>query len=425
MKNTLLALCIALVLAVISAIGSVPGARSEMVAWFERTIDPVTNAAAVFFVPGVSVANLQEKYEAPVSSASPASSVSSVSHSQKPIKILLMPGHEPNYGGAEYRNLKEREMTVQLVDELASMLRKDPHFEIVVPRSEDAWSPTFQDYFKNNWASIISFTKNQHAEMNRLVSEGKIKKSRAGVFHNTAPTDVALRIYGINKWANENGVDLAIHVHFNDYPRKNDSGPGDYSGFTIYVPEHSYSNSSTTKVIADALFGRLSTFYATSNLPKESDGIVEEQDLIAIGSGNTVDAPSMLIEYGYIYEPLFQDKTARSLTISDMAYQTYLGIEDFFGQVDINRTRTGSSIFPYSWGDFSKDSIKDVFALQTAFILDKDFPATGMTKNNCQRSGGFGKCTLASLAQFQKKYGITGESGKVGPATIAKLKELF
>jgi len=30
--------------------------------------------------------------------------------------------------------------------------------------------------------------------------------------------DIALRLYGFNKWADENKVDAMVHIHFNDYP---------------------------------------------------------------------------------------------------------------------------------------------------------------------------------------------------------------
>src|SRR6185436_8364106 len=136
----------------------------------------------------------------------------------------------------------------------------------------------------------------------RLLGNGTVSKVKDGVIHNSAPPNVALRLFGINKWVNENKVDLAIHVHFNDYPRRNRSIAGEYSGFSIYVPEKQYVNSTTTLAIADSVFNRLDKYNPVSDFPKEDDGIVEEQELIAIGANDTLSAPSMLIEYGYIYE---------------------------------------------------------------------------------------------------------------------------
>src|SRR3954465_1943136 len=55
--------------------------------------------AAVFFWPSVTVSDLQTRY-----------------HNGQKIRILIVPGHEPNFGGAEYRDLKERDMTLALAD---------------------------------------------------------------------------------------------------------------------------------------------------------------------------------------------------------------------------------------------------------------------------------------------------------------------
>jgi N-acetylmuramoyl-L-alanine amidase len=150
------------------------------------------------------------------------------------------------------------------------------------------------------------------------------------MIHNTAPSDVGLRLYGIHKWANENDIDLSIHIHFNDHPRKNGAGPGKYTGFTLYIPDPQYSNGKTARAVAERIFARLSQTYSPSDMPKEAPGIVESQDLIAVGSYNTSDAPSILIEYAYIYEAQLQDEATRSLMLQDMALQTYEGLQDFF-----------------------------------------------------------------------------------------------
>jgi N-acetylmuramoyl-L-alanine amidase len=48
--------------------------------------------------------------------------------------------------------------------------------------------------------------------------------------------------------------------------------------------------------------------------------------------------PSILIEYGYIYDTLFATKAKRVSTLDTMAKETYLGIEDFFiGTTTINQ----------------------------------------------------------------------------------------
>jgi N-acetylmuramoyl-L-alanine amidase len=366
-----------------------------------------SNLASVFSHNSITVSQLQEKYNA-------------VATGQPKVRIMLVPGHEPNFGGAEYGKIKEREMTVELAKDLERLLKNNPHYEVITSRDEQIWNPSLQDYFTNHWSDIIAFFKDRKSEMSRLVSNGKVSTIDNGIYHVSAPQDVAIRLYGINKWVNDNKVDIAIHIHFNDYPRKNASEPGKYSGFTIYVPEKQYSNSTTTKTIADSVFKRLSKYNPVSNFASESLGVVEEQNLIAIGSYNTVDAPSMLIEYGYIYESQFTDEKVRSSALNDLAFQTYLGLQDFFGGPNDVSLAYDTLMLPHDWKNtLSKDNAKteDVLALQSALLLEGLYPASGKTKNDCPRSGKFGPCTAEALSDFQKKYGIKGEKETVGEQT--------
>ncbi len=346
---------------------------------------------------------------------------------EEKIRILIVPGHEPDFGGTEYRDLKERDLVVQLAQNLANFLSRDSHYEVIVTRDTNAWTQTFESFFKNSQQDILNFYKDHKTEMVRLVNTGKVTKV-SGVQHNSAPQDVALRLYGINKWVNDNDIDMAIHIHFNDYPRRVTATPGEYSGISIYVPERQYANSTTTRVIADSVFKRLSKYNAVSNLPKENVGIVEEQELIAIGSHNSLGAPSMLIEYGYIYEPQYTDQSVRDLTLQDLAFQTYLGIQDFFGSTDGKAVAYDSLMLPHSWkSKISKESINrsDVFALQTALTLEGQYPPRNKTKNDCPRSGRFGPCTIEALTAFQKKYGIEGEKEVVGEKTKQILNQKY
>jgi N-acetylmuramoyl-L-alanine amidase len=373
------------------------------------------NIATVFLNKPITISELQNKYNStPVTKAK--------------IRVLVMPGHEPNYGGAEYRDLKEREMTVELAEYLRAFLSNNPHYEVVVPRDKNGWNPTFQKFFDERWEDIVLFLKNNKNEMIRLVNNGAVTRVYDGVGHNAVPNDVAIRLYGINKWVNENKIDIAIHIHFNDYPRRYQSQPGKYNGFAIYVPERQYANSTTTLAIADKVFKRLAKYNAISNLPREDSGVVEEQELIAIGSHNTLDAPSMLIEYGYIYEPQFNDPKIKDATMKDLAFQTYLGLQDFFGGPNDISTAYDTLMLPYKWsGDITKDKSnkEDVLALQTALIADGFYPSKGKTKNDCPRTGTFGPCTIEALTNFQKIYDINNEKGKVGQLTKSVLNSRY
>ena len=271
-----------------------------------------------------TIANIQASYYPPKSIENATSTK---------VKVLIVPGHESSYGGAEYKNLKERDMNLELANDLADFMQTDSHYEIFQTRDDTGWSSDFLTYFKNNWDAIVAWQKASKAETLYLSSTGVTTKATSVVVHNTAPKDVALRLYGITKWANENNVDITIHIHFNDDTEHRSNKPGKYSGFAIYVPDNQYGNSTTTRAIASAIFKRLAIENSVSNLPGESSGIVNEQDLIAIGADNTANSASMLIEYGYIYEKQFSDPKTRSLALKNFAYQTYLGLQDFFNSV--------------------------------------------------------------------------------------------
>jgi hypothetical protein len=164
------------------------------------------------------------------------------------------------------------------------------------------------------------------------VKRGKVKTHGDGeqVDHAVAPTDVALRLYGINRWANENDIDLVVNLHVNDAPDHGPNSPSQYTGYTVYVPDAAYGNSRTSKELGRDIATRLAALSNVSTLPGESKGVVEDQELIAIGANGTLNVPSVLIEYGYITEPRFMLPEHRKTVTRDTAYQTYLALQDFF-----------------------------------------------------------------------------------------------
>lgn len=350
----------------------------------------------------------------------------------KKIRILIVPGHEPDFGGTEYGDITERDLNVEVAENLISFLNRDPRYEIFTTRNKLAWSPEFANYFKTGWNDIKEWQKANRAEFNNLVKLGIATPAPPIVYHNRANPSVALRLHGINKWGNENNIDIAIHIHFNDYPRKKPLArvPGKYTGFAIYVPEQDYLNSPTTKAIANTVYKRLGKYNPVSNIKGERDGIVEEPDLIAIGSNNSVNAASMLIEYAYIYEPQLNDPAVRPLYLKELAYETYLGLMDFFDpSVAAAEAKTFDTlVLPYKWENVmtgKNDSTKDVFALQTALIIDGVYPPSGSSPNDCPRTGKLGPCTRSALKSFQEKYDISDEKGIAGPKTLETLNRVY
>lgn len=272
--------------------------------------------AAAFFTPSITVESLREKFD--------------TAEVIEKVRVLLIPGHESDFGGSEYGSLKERDLVVDLSEQIAELLEEDGAFEVFLTRDKENWNPELENYFQAEWQEIIDFTRAKKVEMQDLIEEGELQRVSSTVKHNRAPDNVALRLYGINKWSSENNIDLLIHVHLNDHPRPRQNAPGWYRGFAIYVPEKQYSNAIPSLDIAESVREKLEESFAVSNFPAESMGIVESPHLIAVGSANTLDAASILVEYGYIYRPSFTDPNLREETFAEMAQLTYEGLRNFF-----------------------------------------------------------------------------------------------
>ncbi len=247
----------------------------------------------------------------------------------EPIRILLVPGHDNKIWGAQYGNIKEADMNLVLATRIYDLLNGDKRFKVWITRDSMGYTTEFTDYFTNHQADILSFEKDSKKELqNKINNKSFIKK--VDVRHNSATVDVAFRLYGINKWADENKIDAVIHIHFNDYPRKNKWIIGEYKGFAIYMPEGQMANFKESKQLAKSIFSQISKKYAPSTYKKELGGFVPDQNLIALGSNDTLkeSVRSVLIEYGYIYR--FGNSKMRHEAYVSMADLTFKGIKNYF-----------------------------------------------------------------------------------------------
>ena len=247
----------------------------------------------------------------------------------KPIRILIVPGHDNEVWGAQYGNIKEADMNLVLAKQIYAILKKDKRFEVYVTRDSLGYTKTFADYFSLHQKDIKTFKENSKKEMKNNIASGVVVK-KDGVPHVGVNESVAMNLYGFNKWAGENKIDAMIHVHFNDYPRNNKWEIGDYKGFAIYVPENQMPNSVKSLPLAESIFKEMHKKYATSTYEEEKSGIIPDQKLIALGANNTLpeNTRSVLIEYGYIYR--FANSTMRHKAYKIMSELTANGIKNYF-----------------------------------------------------------------------------------------------
>ncbi len=270
--------------------------------------------ASIFFIDSVKTEDLQERYE-----------------QGKKIKILVVPGHDQSSYGTLHEDVREVDLNLELGEYLFKELEKNDQFEVTLAQTTGGYDKDILDYINDNSNLISTFQVTKKAIMNRLIAEGLVTP-KSVVDHISASNDVATKLYGLNYWANANNIDLVLHLHFNDYPgRRNDPEPK-YEGFSIYLPEAQYSNSKASWDIGKYIKNKLSAEYKESNHPLEKETLIPDQELIAIGSFNTLDAASVLIEYGYIYEPHLgqASHSKRSRTLKDLAWLTAEGVEEFF-----------------------------------------------------------------------------------------------
>ena len=370
-------------------------------------------AASVFFTESVTVEGLKAKHD-------------KVTRGGGKIKILIVPGHDNDSFGTTFNGVREADMTVFLGEELFRLFSLASEYEPVLVRDRSGYTPAFKDYFARDAASIRVFALGKKKIMYDLEKTGQVHRAES-VVRGAALSEVVFRLYAINKWANENRVDIVLHLHFNDYPGRIPHRSGRYEGFSFYIPDSQYSNARASRAVAESLLLQLATFYSESNLPFENGGIVPDQELIAIGAYNTLDPASVLIEYGYIYETRFQDASIRAAFMKELALQTYIGVNRFFGKFEEAFRRYPTSFLPHEWrvplaeGQYRNPS---VLSLQAALFLEGVYPPGG-DKRACPITGSFGPCTRRAVAMFQQKYGIAPVTGHAGAATLAKLNERY
>ena len=343
------------------------------------------------------------------------------------LNILIVPGHEPGYGGTQYQGVYEREIVVDIANRLADELRKDEQVdEVTVARTNTAWHRKLERYFDRNMKKIERFVKTHKREMQKKLDAGAVKPLQEGqqVEHNKAPTDVALRLYGINKWANENDIDLVLNLHINDSPDHGPTTPSANSGYAIYIPDAQFGNGKASRPIAKAIAERLNDFSATSTLRIENQGVAEDQTLIAIGSNNTLEVSTVVIEYGYITESKMLAPVLRTPLATDYAYQTYLGLRDFLtGEKSEGHS---TKILPYTWRAeplFGSTSA-DTYALQVALRTIQLYPPGESSLVSCPISGVMNECTQVALKAYQKSKGIR-ETGVLDARTRNTLNAQF
>lgn len=352
------------------------------------------------------------------------------------MKILIVPGHDNTFSGASFNGVKESDLNVEIGYYLMDFFGGDDKFESFITREKNGnYSPWFLNYAAAQRSEIKTFREKLISVMREAVLKGDVKR-KIQVPHNAANDNTSLVLYGVNKWANENEIDIVLHIHFNDYAGRQYGSAGRYSGFSIYIPEDQLPNARASKEVAQEIKKKMELFFSESDLPAESGAMIEDQELIAVGSNASREGVSALIEYGYIYEPQFTDTNLRRATMNEFAFQTYRGIKNYFEpSKKILHQNYDTTLLPYEWKNALAPGVrnKDVLALQMALIKEGSYPPPDMTLSGCPVSGYFGDCTSRAVKSFQEKYKndilkparLGAGTGFVNSLTLNKLNTLY
>ncbi len=243
------------------------------------------------------------------------------------LRVLIVPGHDNQFSGAYYAGNREADLNIQFARYLADTFAHDENLDVVVARDllTGFYYADILKLFDHHRESILNFRSVKKFLMDELLAKGTIEE-RSTNNHSFATDEISQRLYGINKWANDNHIDLIIHIHFNDYPRKY-KGAGKYRGVAIFVPDNQYPNAKPSLKIGQDILASLAEVRPISNNPLEKAGVIPSQELIAVGSNASVNAAAILIEYGYVYEPDFVDPVAREKMFKVLAEKTYFGLK--------------------------------------------------------------------------------------------------
>jgi N-acetylmuramoyl-L-alanine amidase len=303
--------------------------------------------------------------------------------SDRVVNILIVPGHDNESPGAVFGGHSEVDFNRMVAQKLQEYLSLEPGINVINAHSQNEYS----SFLKNTFDLYKDDIKNFMTESINNFSKQQTNELEDPGFHNTASPDVRFRLYGINWWANKNDIDLVIHIHFNDYRRSKREKNLKYDGFSIYVPGEKFNNHELSKKLGTAIFEELKKIRPISNLGFEKEGIIVGHELIALGSHNSLKAGSVLLEYGYIYEELFQDKNKRDIAFDYIAYSTYAGIKKLLNEEAFFKKLNPLLI---SENQTTQDNLKWQFEK----ALEGVYPPEGYDLRSCPIDGYFGECSL-------------------------------
>ncbi len=301
------------------------------------------------------------------------------------VNVLIVARHDDEYAGTGYKSLREVDLNRQLAEDVHAYFANEEGINAVLSSDSSGYNSIFEKYFQREQGDIAAFINEAKRDFEMKFTQ----EERAALeknFHNPAPGDMALRLYGINRWVNDADFDLVVHIHFNDYRGRSRNKVGKYEGFSIYTPGKELPNYDLSRRLAASIFDELKKIRPVSTLPAEEEGVIEDHELIALGANESLEAGSVLVEYGYIYEEIFTNPDLRKVSLDNMAYATYAGIKKMMGEDPVPR-----ALAAVQTTKNKKTANNLEWQFQKAFA--GLYPPPGKTLADCPVTGYFGECS--------------------------------
>lgn len=245
------------------------------------------------------------------------------------LKTLLIPGHNNYSPGAIYKDVKEADLTVSLSYRLADLLRDEGVYVLITRDENGEYARWFTEFMQTEKEYIENFRDESRRKFEEAKGNGVVTDFLGGVGHNYASSDASFYLYAVNAYANMNNYDIVLHPHFNNEGGRKNNKVGKYEGFAVYVPEAQLPNAQVSRTLGEEIKKELEKKFKTSSLPQENTGIVESQDLIALGSNASRSGASILVEYAYIYEAPLRSLKTREIFLDTLSRQTFNGIMNY------------------------------------------------------------------------------------------------
>ncbi len=242
------------------------------------------------------------------------------------LKILIVPGHNNQSPGAVYKSVRETDLNVSLSYKIKKLLEEENIYVLATRDENGDYARWFTQFLQSDREYIANFRDESRKKFQDQINSGAVTDFLGGVGHNYASSDASLELYAVNAYANMNSYDIVLHVHFNNEGGRKNNKIGKYAGFAVYVPESQLPNAEVSRTLGEEIKKALEEKFKVSSLPQENAGLIQSQDLIALGSNASRSGASVLIEYAYIYEAPLRASATREAFLDSLATQTFSGV---------------------------------------------------------------------------------------------------